>query len=298
MPRRTASRIQALRRGRDLIVLISSRLEYRASVSARQQVDAAQQAALRTRRVTGVTVHDVSRGFPSLSSADAYAPNPTRFGLLQNPERRDLPLRGSGFEAESGLAEEPGNEVGPVLDAPEPVRDSRGELADGAGGEVAQAVLPPGGDRILIAFGGPVRRDLPLNPIRCSRYDTPRNVQDTWNSRPISAAIRDSVHRWSSVQRYAAWPASSTARRRDSCRSSSLQAYPPWPLETSAASPPVRQARRHWYTDFVLTRSSFAIRTASMSCSNIDAACSRTFSRQARSSAVSPPPSACLITPA
>jgi hypothetical protein len=25
-------------------------------------------------------------------------------------------------------------------------------------------------------------------------------------------------------------------------------------LETSAASPPVRQDRRHWYADFVLTR--------------------------------------------
>jgi hypothetical protein len=32
-----------------------------------------------------------------------------------------------------------------------------------------------------------------------------------------------------------------------------LQAFPPGPLEASASSPPERQARRHWYTDFVLT---------------------------------------------
>jgi hypothetical protein len=59
-----------------------------------------------------------------------------------------------------------------------------------------------------------------------------------------------------------------------------------------AASPPARQARRHWYTDFVLTRKILAIRRASMSCSSSRAACSRTSSRRARPSAVSPPPSA------
>jgi DNA-directed RNA polymerase specialized sigma24 family protein len=61
------------------------------------------------------------------------------------------------------------------------------------------------------------------------------------------------------------------------------------------ASPPARQARRHWYTDSVLTRKISATWRASRSCSNSRAACSRTFSRRARPSALSPPPSAYRI---
>ena len=79
------------------------------------------------------------------------------------------------------------------------------------------------------------------------------------------------------------------------CRSSSLKPYPPGPLDARAASPPTRQARRHWYTGFVLTRGILAIRPASMSCPASRAACSRTSSRGARPSALSPPPSAYLV---
>ncbi len=50
-------------------------------------------------------------------------------------------LRRSGFEGQSGLGEEPADELGPVLDTLEPVPDDRGQLVDAAGGEVAQAVL-------------------------------------------------------------------------------------------------------------------------------------------------------------
>ena len=39
----------------------------------------------------------------------------------------------------------------------------------------------------------------------------------TWNSRPISAATRSRVHRWSSAHPHTAGPASSAARSRASC---------------------------------------------------------------------------------
>jgi hypothetical protein len=45
------------------------------------------------------------------------------------------------FEDEPGLGEEPVDELGPVLDALEPVLDDGGELVHVAGGEVAQAIL-------------------------------------------------------------------------------------------------------------------------------------------------------------
>src|SRR5215472_15068922 len=64
------------------------------------------------------------------------------------------------------------------------------------------------------------------------------------------------------------------------CPSSSLQGLPPGPFEARASSPPGRQARRHWYTDLVLTRKDRAICLASASCANIFAACSRTCSRR------------------
>src|ERR1022692_2417294 len=48
---------------------------------------------------------------------------------------------GFGFEGEPGLGEEPVDERRPVLDAFEPVLHDGGQLVNGAGGEVAQAVL-------------------------------------------------------------------------------------------------------------------------------------------------------------
>ena len=45
-----------------------------------------------------------------------------------------------------------------------------------------------------------------VKPRRCSRYDVPRSVYRTWNSRPISTVTRASVHRWSSPQPQAAGP--------------------------------------------------------------------------------------------
>ena len=50
-------------------------------------------------------------------------------------------LRWLGFEGESGLAEEPGDEGRPSLDAVELVPHCGGELVGGAGGEVAQVTL-------------------------------------------------------------------------------------------------------------------------------------------------------------
>ena len=55
-------------------------------------------------------------------------------------------LKGQGLrwlwvEGESGLAEESGDEAGLPLDAVQLVPHRGGELAGGAGGEVAQAVL-------------------------------------------------------------------------------------------------------------------------------------------------------------
>ncbi len=60
---------------------------------------------------------------------------------LQGLKGWGLSLRRFGFEAEAGLAEEPVDECGPVLDAPEPAADGSCQFIDGAGGEVAQAVL-------------------------------------------------------------------------------------------------------------------------------------------------------------
>lgn len=46
----------------------------------------------------------------------------------------------------------------------------------------------PGRDRVFVPLRGPVRRHLGVNPIRCSRYDTPRGVYDLPDRRVISAA--------------------------------------------------------------------------------------------------------------
>ena len=85
------------------------------------------------------------------------------------------------------------------------------------------------------------------------------------------------------------------ASARRLCRS---RLRPPGPLEARAAAPPDSQARCHWYADFVLTRSSPATWIAPIPCSYIPTACSRTLARRDRPSAVSPPPSGHLMTPA
>jgi len=58
---------------------------------------------------------------------------------LQRLKGQGLPWL--GVEAESGLAEESGDEAGPSLEAVQLVAHRGGELVCGAGGEVAQAVL-------------------------------------------------------------------------------------------------------------------------------------------------------------
>ena len=98
-----------------------------------------------------------------------------------------------------------------------------------------------------------------MNLILCSRYDVPRSVYRTWNSRPIRVVTRSSVHRWSSAWPQAGGPWSSAARNRASCAADRRHTAPPAPLDASAAVPPARHRRRHWYADFVLTRSSWAI---------------------------------------
>jgi hypothetical protein len=80
-------------------------------------------------------------------------------------------------------------------------------------------------------------------------------VYRTWNSRPISALTRSSVHRWSSAHPRTAGPASSAARSRPSCPPSSRHTAPPGPFEASAAFPPARQRRRHAYAELHETRS-------------------------------------------
>jgi hypothetical protein len=98
-----------------------------------------------------------------------------------------------------------------------------------------------------------------------------------WNSFPISVLTRASVRRWSWLQPYAADPASSATRSQASYALSGLHAFSPGPLDSSAASPPACQNRRHWFTDFMLTRRHLATYTAPISCSNICAAYSGTF---------------------
>ena len=51
------------------------------------------------------------------------------------------PAKAVRVEGQSGLGEESADELGPVLDALEPVLDDGGQVIDVAGGEVAQAVL-------------------------------------------------------------------------------------------------------------------------------------------------------------
>ncbi len=77
---------------------------------------------------------------------------------------------------------------------------------------------PPRRDRVLIALRRPVHRHLRAEPQPVQQERRPaQRVQRTWNSRPISAATRSSVHRWSSAQPHTAGPASSAARSRPSC---------------------------------------------------------------------------------
>jgi hypothetical protein len=118
-----------------------------------------------------------------------------------------------GVEGEAGLGEEPREQPRAVLDGPQPGLDDRGQVID---------------------------------------VEVPRNEYRTLNNRPISAATRSSVHRWS-AHPCAAGPASSPARSRASCPGDRRHFSPPGPFDTKAARPPARHARRHAYTDLVLT---------------------------------------------
>jgi hypothetical protein len=51
-----------------------------------------------------------------------------------------------------------------------------------------------------------------------------------------------------------AGPLYSSARSLASCAGLSQHIAPPAPRDASAAVPPARQRRRHWYADFVPTR--------------------------------------------
>ena len=138
-----------------------------------------------------------------------------------------------------------------------------------------------------------------VNPIRCSRYDVPaQRVAGRGTAGRSASATRASVHRWSSPHPDAAGPASSAARSRASCALISRHTAPPAPLDASAASPagppapppPVRRLGADPQPPGYLRRVT--------SCSNLSAACSRSFSRRARPSADKPPPSGYLISPA
>jgi len=72
----------------------------------------------------------------------------------------------------------------------------------------------------------------------------------------------------------------------------------PGPFDARASRPPAARARRHRFADIRLTRSRLATSRSLAPASIISAASSRTFSRRARCSAVSPPPSGYLMTPA
>ncbi|MFZ0189896.1 MAG: hypothetical protein WAL72_23485 [Streptosporangiaceae bacterium] len=78
----------------------------------------------------------------------------------------------------------------------------------------------------------------------------------------------------------------------------SLHRAPPAPLEASAARPPPARARRHRFAGIRDTRNRFATSGSLAPASIISAAASRTYSRRARSAAVSPPPSRYLMPPA
>src|SRR5215469_14429225 len=73
---------------------------------------------------------------------------------------------------------------------------------------------------------------------------------------------------------------------------------PPAPLEASAGFPPAASGRRHRFAGIRDTRNRLAISPSPASASISSAAASRTSSRRALSSAVSPPQSGYLMTPA
>jgi hypothetical protein len=123
-------------------------------------------------------------------------------------------------------------------------------------------------------------------------------MYSTQNRRPTSSAIRASVQHWSSSQPDTAGPASSTASSSRSCAAVSLHRALPAPFETSAVRPPAASARRHRFADIRLTRNRFATSRSLAPASIKSAAASRTSSRRARSSAVSPPPSGYLMNQA
>ncbi len=85
-----------------------------------------------------------------------------------------------------------------------------------------------------------------------------------------------------------AGPASSSPVSSDNWAGLSLQRAPPAPLEAGAGRPPEASARRHRLADILLTWNRVAT-SRSLAPSPIpSAAASRTRSRRARSSAVSP----------
>lgn len=121
-------------------------------------------------------------------------------------------------------------------------------------------------------------------------------VRVRWNRRPISVLILARVQVWSG-RPCATGPLAGSCSRAANRASFSLGRAAD-PLEFSVYRPPSCQERRQRCTERTLTLSSLATVALSCSAANISAASMRMRSRNARRSAVRPPPCGYLTVPA
>ncbi|WP_406727386.1 NAD(P)H-dependent oxidoreductase [Streptomyces sp. GD-15H] len=119
------------------------------------------------------------------------------------------------------------------------------------------------------------------------------SVRAWWNRCPISVLSLTRVQVWSG-QPCATGPLASSCSRTGNSASFSLGRAAD-PLECSACQPLSCQARRHRYTERTLTRRCFATTALPCPAANIPAAYIRMRSRNARRSAVRPPPCGYLM---
>ncbi len=131
-------------------------------------------------------------------------------------------------------------------------------------------------------------------PCRRSSFHTPWTGYPMRNIRPINVLTRASVQPWPSSQPWASGPRPGSRSRRSHC-SGEIRSVDIGPLDRSAASPPSRQARRHFSTCRLPTRNPAAMPALVSPRSNRAPASNRTRSRASYSFGVNPPPCAYLI---
>src|SRR3954471_11995226 len=144
-------------------------------------------------------------------------------------------------------------------------------------------LLPPGDDLLLAALGG-----APSGHLHAPAQAVQQQVQPgqgVVHAEPGTHDLGDAGQRPGLIG-----PASSSTCSSSSWARLSRQRAPPGPLEASAGRPPAASARRQRLADIRVTRKRPATSRSVAPSSIHSAASSRSCSRRAQSSAVSPPP--------